>query len=397
MGELTIVVIAYNRPDSLERLLQSLKKVNWQNDKIRIHISIDKETKESVGYKETVKCAQEFEWEYGEKIVDCKEKNLGLKKHILQCGNLTNKYENIIILEDDIFVSPLMYEYAKQVIEYYKQDENIAGFGLYSFQRNPKNNLPFIALNEGTDVFFMQYACSWGQIWTKKQWNNFYNWYNENKDSKFENLDIPDNVRNWGEKSWLKFYTIYTIASNKFFVYPHIGLTTNFSDAGTHNQISNFAYQCSLYTKSDKDIKFRYIDIENANNVYDAYFENIKLDKLMGIEKNVVSDIYGEKDIAKINSNSYLLSSKIYNYKMIKQYSLTMYPYEQNLINDISGKEIMLYDLSQQCDNKKVKNKNYIIHRYLYKLDFLFKNDIKKICQYFVDDFKGRIYRKIKK
>lgn len=395
MSDFTIVAIAFNRPNSLKRLLESLEKVNWKNDDVRLYISIDKDKNESIDYKETIEIAKEFSWEYGEKVVDCKKKKLGLKEHILQCGNLTNQYGNLIVLEDDIVVSPLLYMYAKQAVEYYKDDDNIAGFGLYSFQRNPMNNLPFIPLNEGTDIYFMQYACSWGQIWTRKKWNQFFKWYEQNKNMDFNKITIPNNIKSWGEKSWLKFHTIYTILNNKFFVYPHVGLTTNFSDAGTHNKISSFAYQCTLYSKQIyDDFEFRYIDFTKANNIYDAYFENIKINKLMSIDKKIESDIYGEKNIVDFDKNCYLLSTKRYNYKILRKYALQMYPYEQNIINSIIGNDMILYDLSKKEENNLHK-KSYIVNRYLYKLDLISKKDILKISNYFIDNICERVKRKI--
>ena len=395
MKEFTVVVIAFNRPNSLQRLLNSLDKVDWENDNVRLYISIDKEEAESENYKKTIQIAQSFLWNYGEKIVDCKKENLGLKQHVLQCGNLTNQYENLIVLEDDIVVSPIVYTYAKQVVNFYEGDENIAGFGLYSFQRNPANNLPFVPLNEGTDVYFMQYACSWGQIWTKERWNNFLTWYENNKNINIDKLNIPNNIKKWGEKSWLKFHTIYTILNNKFFVYPYVGLTTNFSDTGTHNKINSFAYQCTLYTTSKEKVKFRYTNLYNANNVYDAYFENIKINKLINIDEKIESDIYANKNIVCLNEIIYLLSTRRYDYKILKKYGLQMYPYEQNIIYNIEGNDIFLYDLSKKEKNK-IKKSDFIIHRYLYKLDLLSKKDIIKIMKYFLQNVLESIKRKFR-
>lgn len=394
MKEFTIIVVAFNRPNSLQRLLNSLNKVNWENDKVRLYISIDKEKENSENYNNTVQIAKSFLWNYGEKIVDCKKENLGLKQHILQCGNLTNKYENVIVLEDDIVVSPQVYTYAKQVVDFYEGDENIAGFGLYSFQRNPANNLPFIPLNEGTDVYFMQYACSWGQIWTKERWKDFFNWYEKNKNLNIDKLNIPNNIKKWGDKSWLKFHTIYTILNNKYFVYPFVGLTTNFSDRGTHNLINSFAYQCTTYTFTKEKINYRYIDLNNAKNVYDAYFENIKINRLMNKDEKIIADLYANKNITYMNKNKYLLSTQKYNYKILKKFGLQMYPYEQNIIYDIKGNDLFLYDLSKREKNK-IKSKNFTLHRYLYKLDLLSKQDILKISKYFIRNIWESLKRKI--
>lgn len=129
MSSLAIVVIAFNRKKSLERLLNSLNKLNVRKDEdIVLHISIDKSKEMSKENSEVIEYAKQFQWNFGTKIVDCKKENMGLRNHILECGKLTNRYENVIVLEDDIVVSPLMYTYAKQVIEFYKENKDIAGF-----------------------------------------------------------------------------------------------------------------------------------------------------------------------------------------------------------------------------------------------------------------------------
>lgn len=397
MSKITIVIVAFNREKSLKRLLESLNKVNYLHDDVTLYISIDRDKNKSIENKMVVQCANNFEWKYGEKIVDYKKQNLGLKKHILQCGDLTLKYNNIIVLEDDIVVSPMMYIYAKQAIEYYKENKEIAGLGLYSFQRNPLNNLPFIPLNDGSDVYFMQYACSWGQIWMKEKWQEFKKWYDINKNVDFSNNDrIPINVRKWGEKSWLKYHTIYTILNNKFFVYPQNGLTTNFSETGTHNMVNSFAYQCTVLCSENENIKFRFNSIKDANNAYDAFFENVSLKKLLKIDKEIECDFYGSKDVKNIENNKYLLSSQKYDYRIINKYSLQMYPYEQNIINNICGDDIYLYDLTIP-NNERKKTNDKILLRYVYKMDLLSKKQIYIFSKYFIRNMLDRIIRKIKR
>ena len=299
MKDIAIVVVAFNRDKSLKRLLNSLNALNVsKDDEVPLYISIDRAKEENLENKSVLKIANEFKWKFGEKVVDYKAENMGLRKHILECGKLTNKYENIIVLEDDIVVSPLMYKYAKQVIDYYKGEEKIAGFGVYSFQRNPVNNLPFYPINNGDDVYFMQYACSWGQIWTRDRWNDFYDWYKKNKDVDFSNnLNIPKYINSWGENSWLKFHIIYTILNNKFFVYPYIGLTTNFTDTGIHNKLNSIAYQTYMYFDNNKDVNFKFSPIDDSYNIYDAFFENMKLKEIINCNKNIICDFYGKKTI----------------------------------------------------------------------------------------------------
>ena len=398
MKEITIVIIAFNRPNSIQRLLTSLEKlIVLNNEKVRLYISIDRNN--SKENQKVVEIANSYIWKFGEKIVNYRDKNLGLKEHVLKCGNLTNEYENIIVLEDDIVISPLMIIYAKQVLSFYQNDNNIAGFGLYSFQRNPLNHLPFTPMNNSSDVYFLQHACSWGQIWTKEKWNEFYNWYLKNKNTDFYKYkEIPTNIINWGEKSWLKYYVIYNILNNKFFVYPQVGLTSNFTDKGTHNKESSIAYQCNIYSDNldPKTIKFKFTPFSKSNNKYDAFFENIDLKNILNEKNIIIADFYGEKSIEYINQQKgYLLSTKKYNYKIIKSYALNMYPYEMNIINNITGNDIFLYN-KEIPEKNKLKYNKIKLFKYVYKLDFLSKEDILRIIKNLTKDLINRLFVKIK-
>lgn len=400
MENIAIVVIAFNRLDSIKRLLGSLNNVKFPKESnITLHISIDKDKKGSKQNQEVIEYAKKFYWQFGNKVVDVKRENMGLKKHILECGNLTKKYENIIVLEDDVVVLPLVYKYAEQIINYYRDDMRIAGFGLYSFQRNLINNLPFFHINNASDVFFMQYACSWGQIWTKNRWKEFYDWYQKNSNKDFSSDPrISRNIKQWGENSWLKYHIIYCIMNKKYFVYPQFGLATNFSEIGEHSKVNSIAFQCYTFFDScdDIDITFKFCELDKAYNVYDAYYENEKLKILLNTEKDIIADFYGEKDIEYIKKqkNKLLLSTKKYDYKILKSYSLQMYPYEQNVVNNINGKDLFLYDTDIY-----EKNKNEItkikLYKYLYRLDSLDKKDLFYLIKLVLINIRIKILNKI--
>ena len=107
----------------------------------------------------------------------------------------------VIVLEDDIYVSDSMYHYAYQAVEFYGDDENIAGISLYTFQ---KNWLKWLARFEPQkadfDAFFMKIAMSWGQVWTYSKWKPFKEWLSRNE--KFTKSDkIPYALNQWPETS----------------------------------------------------------------------------------------------------------------------------------------------------------------------------------------------------
>src|SRR5690625_1023767 len=162
--KLPIVVIAYNRDLTLKRLLNSLDQANYDEDNVDLIISIDKTNNSSV-----YQIAEKFEWRYGSKIIIKREENLGLRKHVLTCGDLVLKYDGLIMLEDDLVVSPAFYQFATEATLFYNNDSNIAGISLYTYRISEFSNLrTFIPMQDDSDIFYMKVPSSWGQLWTKK-------------------------------------------------------------------------------------------------------------------------------------------------------------------------------------------------------------------------------------
>lgn len=140
-------------------------------------------------------------------------------------------------MEDDLVVSESFYDYALAAIEKYKDNSDIAGISLYSPSYNFYLSKPFIARKDKYDAYLMQIAQSWGQIWMRKQWEDFYNWYLNNPEDFGDLSHLPINICRWGKNSWLKFHCKYCIEQNKFFVYPYVSLTSNMGCSGTHASI----------------------------------------------------------------------------------------------------------------------------------------------------------------
>ena len=83
MKSIALVVIAYNRKDSLHRLLQSLDNAIYDEVSIPLYISIDKSNTDEVE-----RFADEHSWRHGKKTVVKHERNLGLRAHVLEQGRL---------------------------------------------------------------------------------------------------------------------------------------------------------------------------------------------------------------------------------------------------------------------------------------------------------------------
>lgn len=163
-----IVVVSYNRPYSLKRLLKSLEAAIYPSADIPLIISIDR----GANNMNVFAVAQSFNWGHGDKIVKYQNENLGLRRHIIKCASLSYDYESVIILEDDIFVSVEFYNYTIQAMSFAKNLAYIGGISLYNHQFSLSALSSFSPLEDGYDNWYFQYASSWGQAWTKEQWTN---------------------------------------------------------------------------------------------------------------------------------------------------------------------------------------------------------------------------------
>ena len=159
MERIAITVIAYNRTESLKRLLCTLSHACYDGDTIPLYISVDKSDTDAVE-----RFADEYCWEYGPKTVVKHSRNMGLKEHVLSQGALLDEYDAVIVLEDDLTVAPDFWSFAKQTVHQYKDDDRVAGVSLYSFAVNYHTLRPFTPQHDGHDVYFMNCAMSWGEI-----------------------------------------------------------------------------------------------------------------------------------------------------------------------------------------------------------------------------------------
>src|SRR5690554_2117625 len=296
---LPIIAVAYNRPTSLKRLLSSITGAYYPNDiKVPLIISIDYS-----GSDDCLKVAEETEWTHGPKEIIAHQKNLGLREHILSCGDIALKNDGVIILEDDCFVSKDFYNYALQTFEFYKDEPKVAGISLYSYEYNENAGMPFQPLHDGYDVYFKQVPSSLGQIWTKQQWVKFRAFYDKSPKLNPETHFLPENVFTWPESSWKKYFYLYIVLNDLYFVYPQVSHSTNFGDVGTHFTDTTPLYQVAL--TSALDVKYKLNSFTYSNNKYDAFFE-IAIESLKNLLPLEINDItfntYGTKPKKKIKT-----------------------------------------------------------------------------------------------
>ena len=337
-GKIALVVVGYNRPASMKRILESLNRAQYDYEEIPLVISIDYS-----GNEEVINEAEKFQWEHGYKHLICHEERMGLRKHIISGGDLTHEYGAVMILEDDLYVSPDYYNYAIQTLEKYGAHPKIAGISLNTKRELLESPYPFFPRHTGYDVYFQQFASSWGQVWNRRMWDDFRKWYDEHP-SLPGNVNVPLTVLNYPDTSWAKFYQTYVVEQDKYYVFSYDSLTTNFGDAGEHFTHNSSAFQSLLFYGKKQ---YRMPEFEDGVK-YDIFGEPVGLGEFLGVkDEELTCDLWGRKQPE--SYRRYLLTCCKRPFQEVKQYSMCMKPMELNIIEAVPGMEITLYDTSVKC------------------------------------------------
>lgn len=341
MNKPAIVVVGYNRPQGIRRLLESLGRASYTLTDITLIISID----ESNLSDEVQKVADSFQWNHGIKIVRRFPQRQGLRKHIVQCGDYSKEFGAVIILEDDLIVSEDFYTYVCNAHEKYSEEINICGVSLYSFNTNPFTHFHFAPAPSIFDVYLGDMVVTWGQSWTWNQWSKFKKWYIEH-DEKLpkQNQDIPRDISGW-TRSWGRYFASYMAEFKLSYIYPYIARSTCFSDFGEHNKtrIPLTFVQVPLMVGSPQKYSFGHI---RELIRYDCFYERV-------LDNNItISGITGDQICMDLNNmkthsdgKSYVISNSSLPFQKIMSFGMTLKPICQNIIFSIPGNELHLYKI----------------------------------------------------
>ena len=135
---------------------------------------------------------------------------------------------------------------------------------------------------------------------------------------------------------------------------PYHALSTCFSEAGVHTNNISLDNQVRLQYGIKK---YQFVGFEDGVH-YDIFFENMDmgrfLKKATGDEKDICVNLYGLKSRDMEKKYRYILTTKKRRGKMIRSFARQMRPIEMNIIYDIPGDEIFLYENSECTGKRKV-------------------------------------------
>ncbi len=388
-----IVAVGYDRPHLMKRLLESIGRAHFEYDDIPLIISIDQSDKSD----EVEKVAREFNWEHGTKEIRRYPERQGLRKHIVHCGDYSEKYGAVIILEDDLIVSEDFYSYVSQAHEYYQADERICGVSLYTFQCNQFTRQRFMPVNTPYDVYLGGMVVTWGQSWTGEQWGKFKAWYFEHEDKlPTVNHAIPEEISGW-TRSWGRYFVSYMAEKGLSYVYPYVARSTCFADIGEHS-VGKLPITCMQVALMQGRKDYSFAEYEKLAR-YDSFYERVIDDETQINQipaKEVCFDLNNTKQC--VLGKRYIVTNEELPYKKLASYAMVLRPIEMNVLLEVPGEEIHLYQL-EKCDEviRKPKKRPYIYKLSMKRLKYD-HYDISWRTAFFygIKDIKDRLKAKLK-
>lgn len=240
-----IAVFAFNRPRHFARTLLSLID-NFEFNKSKIFIFLD-------GPKRTI------DYENQEKILRYMKSlnlsniklvhrsvNLGLSKNIITGVNeVLSEHDSIIVVEDDLVLSPFFLKYMNEGLKIFKDTNDVASVHGYIYPKTKFQN----------DIFFIKGADCWGWGTWKRAWDllelNGEFLFSELKKRKLLNefnfghsgpfIRMLKNQIKGKNDSWAVRWYASMFLQNKYTLYPRVSLVQNIGldGSGTHSSRSS--------------------------------------------------------------------------------------------------------------------------------------------------------------
>ena len=228
-----LIVFAYNRPSHLKRVLIAVENYKISND-IYLFIDGQKNKTDIVNQKDiSISVTTRFKKNYYKVIK--RKKNVGLSKSIIDGLNyVTEKYESVIVLEDDVIPYKKFFEFTFKALKRFKNNKNIAAICGYQFPN-------WDTKSKEINAFLLPNFNSWGWAIWSKNWKE----YSKNikkiprvKDKKkfpsfLKKYFHPKYFNKQKRNIWTLNFMYYNYVLKKNYIFPSFSLTKNIGFDGT--------------------------------------------------------------------------------------------------------------------------------------------------------------------
>ncbi|TXK77877.1 glycosyltransferase [Mesonia sp. K4-1] len=242
-----VIVFTYNRKDHTIKTLESLaRNKEFFHSNIFIYSDGFRDNSDKYEVEKLRKYLHEFKLIHiGVDITIIeRDNNLGLERSIINgVSEIIDEFDKVIVLEDDLEVSPHYLEYMNQLLFVYKDFSKVGAITGY----NPIKN---IKIDKEAQVYFSQRTCSygwgtWSRIWAEVDWEaksyakfktdvRLRKMFNKTGLDRSVRLDrqMQRNAQSWSVKFGFDLFL-----KNKLTIYPIHSYLKNigWDGTGTHN------------------------------------------------------------------------------------------------------------------------------------------------------------------
>jgi hypothetical protein len=159
-----IVVFAYKRPDHLRTMIDSLRDNPLAGrSELRIYCDAPRNSEDEAGVAAVRRYASGIEG-FAAVTPVFRDRNLGLARSIVSgVTDMLQSYERVIVLEDDLVLSPHFLQYMNDALGIYSSEDAVASIHGYTYPT--KTALP--------ETFFLRGADCWGWATWRRSWVHF--------------------------------------------------------------------------------------------------------------------------------------------------------------------------------------------------------------------------------
>ena len=233
-----VAFFIYKRPDATRRSFKQIKKAEPKT----LFIIADgaKNPDEELAVEETRSILSEIDWDC-QVFTNMSDVNLGCKQRFFTGLEwLFSNCEEAIIIEDDIIVSSSFFEYAQELLDYYREDKRV--FSISGC------NIGFPSKKTNESYSFSNFMNMWGWATWRRAYNSIdfemKQWSSFRSSDRFERSMLMDRKGKWN-KYWTKKFDDVSNGDTDTWDYQWIYsqlLNNGVSLVPSTNMISNIGY-----------------------------------------------------------------------------------------------------------------------------------------------------------
>lgn len=246
-----IALFVYKRPDHTRRTLEALMQCpEFESSLLYVFSDAAKKIEDEKLVLETRNVVKSMVGEKA-KIVEA-ENNQGLAKSIISGVNrLLKDYDRVIVLEDDLLVSPRFLSYMNAALEAYQNEPSVMQVSGYMF--------PIKEFSNKTEALFLPFTTSWGWGTWRRAWHYFdpdaTGWealkidsamrFKFNLDASYDYSAMLSTQMSKGVDSWAICWYWNVFKNNGYVLYPPTSHVDNIGldGSGTHGSFTGKSFQ----------------------------------------------------------------------------------------------------------------------------------------------------------